>query len=138
MYEPQYSITAPPPMTARAFTAHHNAELDLRVKDIEADFGLILDVLRSANARNDALSVKLNVVGVDGAATKLAVSLRAYNRHDAFTVFLSSARKLAWIGDLMFWGIEPTCRTSQDFMKALGARLDAFVEGAASVDRHNA
>jgi hypothetical protein len=104
---------------------------------LKPDFGLILDVLRSANAGNDALSVKFNVVGVDGAATKLAVSLRAYNRADAFTVFLSPARKLAWIGDLMFWSIESTCRTSQDFLNALGARCDAFVAGAASVDRHN-
>ncbi|MGC1861504.1 MAG: hypothetical protein WA733_10365 [Methylocystis sp.] len=138
MFEPQYTITAPPPMTAKAFTSRHNAELDLRVKDIENDFGLILDVLRAADTRNDGeLSVLFSVVGVGGVATKLAVSLRVYGRHDAFTVFLSPARKLAWIGDLMFWAIEPTCRTSQEFLKGVSARIDAFVEGAKSVDVYN-
>jgi hypothetical protein len=36
MFEPQYLITAGPPMTAKAFTLRHNSELDLRTKDIEA------------------------------------------------------------------------------------------------------
>jgi hypothetical protein len=136
MFEAQYRVVAEPQFTAAKFAARHNEELEIRVASIEPEFSPILAELRSAGARHKALSLKFVVVRGSGDTAKIAVSQRAYRRADAFTIFLNQRHQLAWLGNVKFWGAEPSSVTSRDFLGALQARVDAFVEGAAKVGFH--
>lgn len=139
MFIQNHTISDAPPininlLSAAEFARRHNAEIEVRTALLEPLFTPVLNVLRPVG-RGD-LVCKFSVVGVGNKPTQIVAHLRAWGRHDSFVLFVDVPRKVCWVSDLQFLAQEPQSATSQEFLAALCARIDSFVDGASMVDRY--